>query len=61
MTSTDWANIARCANERMDQLWDDACAAKGNDWKPFHDRRWREHETYLAMQRRALTVWRRRP
>lgn len=59
MLSTDFSNIARCAEERMDQLWHDACAAKGNDWEPFHQRRWREHETYVAMQNHAYALWRR--
>ena len=59
MLSTDFSNIARCAKARMDQLWHDACAAKGNDWKPFHQRRWREHETYMAMNDRALSIWKR--
>lgn len=60
MLSTDFSNIARCAEERMDLLWQDACAAKGNDWEPFHERRWREHETYMAMQAQARAIWRRR-
>lgn len=61
MFATDFSNIARCAELRMDQLWIDACAAKGMDWEPIHERRWREHETYIAMQRHALSLWNRRP
>ena len=56
MSTTDWANLARCANERMEILWDEACATV--KWKPAHERRWREHETYTAMQRQALREWR---
>lgn len=58
MKVTDWANIARCAEQRMEQLWLDACAATGNDWRPFHERRWREHQTYVAMQSHAYAQWR---
>lgn len=61
MTTTDWANIARCAELRMDALWADACAAKGNDWEPFHERRWREHGTHMAAQYMARLIWRTRP
>jgi hypothetical protein len=61
MTTTHWANVARCAELRMDALWADACAAKGNDWEPFHERRWREHESYMAAQYMARLVWRTRP
>ncbi|NBT76631.1 MAG: hypothetical protein EBT15_11845 [Betaproteobacteria bacterium] len=59
MTSIDFCNIARCAELRMDLLWEAACAAKGNAWQPFHERRWREHETYMAMQARNYTLWQR--
>ena len=47
MLSTDFSNIARCAEERMEQLWHDACAAKGNDWEPFHQRRGLAAESLL--------------
>lgn len=61
MTSTDWANIARCAEKRMEQLWHEACASKGNDWAPFHERRWREDLTRRAMQHKAYSTWRQDP
>lgn len=49
MYASHYANIARCAEQRMDLLWEDVCAATGNSWKPFHERLWREHATYMAM------------
>ena len=61
MNASDFCNLARCAEQRMDLLWEDACAASGNDWEPFHQRRWREHETYMALQQHARTLWNRRP
>lgn len=54
-----YSNIARCAEQRMDLLWEDACAAAGNNWEPFHERRWREHITYMAMTDMAFKTWRR--
>ena len=63
MTTTDWANIARCAELRMDSLWQDACAASfanNRSWEQFHDRRWREHSTYMAAQAMARYIWRQR-
>lgn len=63
MTTTDWANVARCAELRMEMLWEQACQAPcaNGAWEPFHDRRWREHETYMAAQAMARYVWRQRP
>ena len=59
MHASHYSNIARCAEQRMDLLWQDTCAAKGNDWEPVHERRWREHITYLAMVDLAIKTWRR--
>jgi hypothetical protein len=61
VTFAIFSNVAHCAEQRMDLLWEEACAAKGNDWQPFHERRWREHETYMAMQQHARILYRRRP
>ena len=58
MLSADFFNIACCAEQRMNLLWEEACAAN-HGWEPFHNRRWREHETYMAMNGRALAIWKR--
>ncbi len=58
MRPTDFANVARCADERMEQLWHDCCAASGNAWMPLHARRCREQESYAAMNNRCYTLWR---
>ena len=49
MHASYYSNIARCAEQRLDLLWQDICAAKGNNWKPFYERSWRKMTTYLAM------------
>ena len=60
MTVTDWSNIAHCAEQRMDLLWEQACNSS-RGWEAFHDRRWQEWETYMAAQAMARYVWRQRP
>jgi hypothetical protein len=60
MTPTDWANIARCAEQRMDLLWEQARDAS-RGWEAFYNRRWREHSTYMAAQHQARYLWNLRP
>ena len=58
MTATDYFNIARCAADRHDQLWDDAIATY--DFRQASlllDRRWREHESYRAIQALGFSLW----
>ena len=59
MYTSDWANIARCANDRMDALWNEACHASFYNlkWEPIHQRRWREWETYMAIQSLSRRAW----
>jgi hypothetical protein len=56
MTVSHWANIAQCASERMDLLWEQACDAS-RGWEDFHNRRWREHSTYMLAQHQAHYIW----
>jgi hypothetical protein len=59
MVASDWANVARCAEQRMHALWEQACDAS-RGWEAFYNRRWREHEAYMAAQSMARYVWRLR-
>lgn len=51
MTSTDYFNLARCAEQRMALQWDATCDNANANWRESHEWYWREHATYMALQR----------
>lgn len=62
MRSSDWSAIAHCAEQRMDLLWEQACAAPTvKAALLLNERRWREWETYMACQAQARYLWSLRP
>jgi hypothetical protein len=58
MTVTDWANVARCAEQRMDALWEQACRSNYRTAEENLCARWRENDTYMASQAMARYIWR---
>jgi hypothetical protein len=58
MTVTDWANVARCAEQRMDALWEQALGSNYRTAEENLCARWREHEAYMAAQSMARYIWR---
>jgi hypothetical protein len=58
MTVTDWANVARCAEQRMDALWEQALCSNYRTAEENLCARWREHDTYMTSQSMARYIWR---
>jgi hypothetical protein len=53
MTVTDWANVARCAEQRMDALWEQACRSNYRTAEENLCARWREHDSLHG----KLSLW----